>query len=268
MRISASCRYLVKKYNMFNKKLKEKINDIIEQRDEERRQENARIKQLQEELKSTKEEMSRKLDREAMNIGNLVESKMKGMSGVFRDKIEKEVEMRKGFEKTFKDINKSVKQKVEIEVESLDHRMSIEGERLDSKIEDTVKTIEKSIVDKFKQLEMFKASEEILGNNAFGEAIIQELTKRAFSKKEEELREERRSIRREMTKVQNRSKEINKLKNIGSKSKLEIQKTIAELENEMHDAGRRTTSKGDEHYIKKEAFQIIINFLNKWLEEK
>jgi len=161
-------------------------------------------------------------------------------------------------EKTLRDnFEKKMISSQSAEISNLDSNLQL-------KINEAVKRIEKGFIDKVKQLEMFKSSEELLGNNPFGSAIIHELTNRVFKNKEDELNNKEIELNKDIVKAKNEISKLENIKNQSIKNKISINKKLEEFEKDYHYYKRKIQNKNDDNEIHCKSLKHTISFI-KWL---
>lgn len=132
-------------------------------------------------------------------------------------------------------------------------------------ISDSVIQIETTLNKKMKQLELFKEGEEILGDNAFGFAIVQELVKRAFRQEDERLKNDWSKLEKKERELRILELSINAKKAFGNITIDEANRELQNLDDEYHENMRNIANEGDENDIKAHQLKYTLNFIRKWI---
>lgn len=158
----------------------------------------------------------------------------------------------------------------DLRFENIHERVGNEVSKLDKKIEETSKKIvfdiNELLVNKFRSLELFKQGEEVLGNNAFSFAIIQELVKRAFSKEEKTLYAWSQELTKKERELKVLALDINAKKAIGYITVEQVKNELSKLEDDYNIFTRQTTSENDSHDLKAKQIKHTIDFIKVWLK--
>ena len=151
-------------------------------------------------------------------------------------------------------------------------RLSKQTDRLATKVsidlDQAVCHIEETLTKKLKQLELFKEGEEILGDNAFGFAIIQQLVKRAFRQEEELYREKKKVLSEKEKELKVRELAVSQKKCFGQITVDEANRTLQDLDDEYHRLNRKISNDGDENEIKANQIKHTLEFIKKWIIKK
>ncbi len=258
---------------MFNKKLKQNINELAEKiesnynrvfNDGLKFKGNIKnvIKENQSEIKSIllkekqenvekqedlKTNINKDINEHKINIQQKEEERNTKQKEFIKDAGEK-LQLTKNENDNF---HKTIKANVEKELL-----------RIDEKIENFIGIINKNLTDKVKELKLFKASEEMLENNPYGLAIVQELTKKAFKVEQKQYEEKANNLEIKENEIKKEYLKLNLVKSFGSISSIELQNKLNNLNDEMHLHLRQSRATSDEENIKAEAIKHTIKFIN------
>jgi len=135
-------------------------------------------------------------------------------------------------------------------------------------LDEAIKKIEKRFTNRLGELDIFKKDEEIIGNNVFGKAVIDELVRRAFVDKDKDMAYRENEINRKEIDIKHQYNELDKCKNTNIRTNKEIIDKQKSLNEEMHKALRKTkTNQKDEHYTRAKELEYAIKII-KWITKQ
>lgn len=153
-------------------------------------------------------------------------------------------------------------------INTLKEGNDLELKRMGKKIDTIFEAMEKSLNDKFKQLELFKAGEEIIGQNPFGHAVVNELVRRAFDQKEKDLERREKIILDEKEEIKSEYIRLKHIKCIGVANPVDLKEKLGEAENQMHKYHRQSTTSNDDAALKAKSLEEAIKIIKELVYEK